>query len=148
GAFGVPLTMLWIVAVMNLVNFMDGINGLVSGSAMIAAAMLALIAPIGHEPFVHFSALLLLASTAGFFVFNFPGGRIFLGDTGSMFLGYMLASLAVIGATKEGGQISFYIVPILISPLLFDAIFTIAARARRGETLWVAHRDHLYQRLV
>jgi UDP-GlcNAc:undecaprenyl-phosphate GlcNAc-1-phosphate transferase len=148
GPFGVPLTMLWIVAVMNFVNFMDGINGLVSGIAMIAAAMLALIAPLGHAAFVHFCALLLLASTAGFFVFNFPGGRIFLGDTGSMFLGYMLATLTVIGASKEGGLISLYVVPILISPLLFDALFTIALRARRGETLWVAHRDHLYQRLI
>jgi UDP-GlcNAc:undecaprenyl-phosphate GlcNAc-1-phosphate transferase len=148
GPFGVPLTMLWIAAVMNFVNFMDGINGLVSGSAMIAAAMLAVLAGRFDAPFVHFSALILLAATAGFFVFNFPGGRIFLGDTGSMFLGYMLATLAVIGARAEGGHLSLYVVPILISPLLFDALLTIAQRARRGETLWAAHRDHLYQRLV
>jgi UDP-N-acetylmuramyl pentapeptide phosphotransferase/UDP-N-acetylglucosamine-1-phosphate transferase len=148
GFFAVPLTMLWIVAVMNLVNFMDGINGLVSGSAMIAAAMLAILAGMVPAPFVHFSALILLAATGGFFVFNFPAGRIFLGDTGSMFLGYMLASLMVIGASAEGGHLSLYVVPILISPLLFDALLTVILRARRGETLWVAHRDHLYQQLV
>lgn len=148
GAAGIPLTVLWIVAVMNLVNFMDGINGLVSGTTMIAAALLALVTVLVDAPFVHFGALVLLAATGGFFVFNFPGGRIFLGDTGSMFLAYMLATLAIIGATAEGGRISLYVVPILISPLLFDAVLTIIVRARRGEKLWVAHRDHLYQQLV
>lgn len=148
GPLSVPVTVLWIVAVMNLVNFMDGINGLVSGTAMIAAAALALLTSVYDAPFVHFSALLLLAATAGFFIFNFPGGRIFLGDTGSMFLAYLLATLTVMGPRVEGAHVSLYVVPILISPLLFDAIFTIAVRARRGEKIWVAHRDHLYQQLV
>jgi UDP-GlcNAc:undecaprenyl-phosphate GlcNAc-1-phosphate transferase len=148
GPFGIPLTVLWIVALMNLINFMDGINGLVSGSALIAGAVLALIAARADAPFVYLSALILVGATAGFFVFNFPGGRIFLGDTGSTFIAYIFATLAVIGSTREGGHLSLYVVPILLSPLLFDAVITLLARARRGARLWEAHREHLYQRLT
>lgn len=148
GVLSVPLTVLWIVGVMNLINFMDGINGLVSGSAIIAALVLALMSAIYGSAYVHVSGLILVAATAGFFVFNFPSGRIFLGDSGSMFIAYVLATLAVMGARYDGGFISPAVVPILISPLLYDAIFTLFARAARGQKLWVAHRDHLYQRLV
>ena len=148
GALGVPLTVLWIVALMNLINFMDGINGLVSGTALIAGGVLALIAACSDAPFVYLSALILVGATAGFFAFNFPGGRIFLGDTGSTFIAYIFATLGVIGATREGGHLSAYVVPILLSPLLFDAVLTLALRARRGARLWQAHREHLYQRLT
>jgi UDP-GlcNAc:undecaprenyl-phosphate GlcNAc-1-phosphate transferase len=148
GGFGVPLTVLFIVALMNLINFMDGINGLVSGCAIIAGVVLAILAQRANAPFVYLSALVLVAATLGFFIFNFPGGRIFLGDTGSTFIAYIFATLAVIGATREGGHLSLYIVPILLSPLLFDAVATLADRIRRGERFWQGHRDHLYQRLT
>lgn len=148
GLFGSFATLLWIVAVMNLVNFMDGINGLVSGTAIIAALVLAVLALLSDAPFVYLAALVLVGSTAGFFVHNFPRGRIFLGDTGSQFLGFVLSSLAVIGASEEGGKMSAWLVPILILPLLFDAVLTLALRARRGEDVTKPHRDHVYQILV
>jgi UDP-N-acetylmuramyl pentapeptide phosphotransferase/UDP-N-acetylglucosamine-1-phosphate transferase len=148
GLFGSFATILWIVSVMNLVNFMDGINGLVSGTAIIAAATLAILALLSDAPFVYLAALVLTGCTAGFFVHNFPWGRIFLGDTGSQFLGFALATLAVIGASEEGGKMSAWLVPILILPLLFDAVLTLALRALRGEDVTRPHRDHIYQLLV
>lgn len=148
GLFGSFLTVLWIVGVMNLVNFMDGINGLVSGTALIAAAALGVLAFLSNAPFVYLASLVLVGATAGFFVHNFPWGRIFLGDTGSQFLGFVLATLAVIGAGEEGGTLSAWLVPILLLPLLFDATLTLARRALRGEDVTKAHRDHIYQILV
>jgi UDP-N-acetylmuramyl pentapeptide phosphotransferase/UDP-N-acetylglucosamine-1-phosphate transferase len=133
---------------MNLVNFMDGINGLVSGTAIIAAAALAILALLSDAPFVYLAALVLVGATGGFFVHNFPWGRIFLGDTGSQFLGFVLSTLAVIGASEEGGKVSAWLVPILILPLLFDAVLTLVLRALRGEDVTKPHRDHVYQILV
>jgi UDP-GlcNAc:undecaprenyl-phosphate GlcNAc-1-phosphate transferase len=148
GLFGSFATVIWIVGTMNLVNFMDGINGLVSGTAIIAAVVLAILALLSDAPFVYLAALVLAAATLGFFVHNFPWGRIFLGDTGSQFLGFVLATLAVIGAGEEGGRMSLWLVPILILPLLFDAVLTLALRALRGEDVTKPHRDHVYQILV
>jgi UDP-GlcNAc:undecaprenyl-phosphate GlcNAc-1-phosphate transferase len=148
GPWGAFITGLWIVAVMNLVNFMDGINGLVSGSAIIAAATLAILAFLSSAPFVYLASLVLIGATVGFFVHNFPWGRVFLGDTGSQFLGYVLSTLAVIGASEEGARLSAWLVPILIFPLLFDAVLTLLMRAVRGEDVTKPHRDHVYQILV
>ena len=148
GLLGSFATVLWIVGVMNLVNFMDGINGLVSGTAIIAAGTLAILALLSDAPFVYLAALVLVGATAGFFVHNFPWGRIFLGDTGSQFLGFALSTLAVIGASEEGGKMSAWLVPILILPLLFDAVLTLVLRALRGEDVTKPHRDHVYQILV
>lgn len=148
GLAGGFATVLWIVAVMNLVNFMDGINGLVSGVALIAAATLAVLALLSDAPFVYLAALVLASAAAGFFVHNFPWGRIFLGDTGSQFLGFVLATLAVIGAGAEGARLSAWLVPILLLPLLFDGVLTLCLRALRGEDVTRPHREHIYQRLV
>ncbi len=148
GAWGAAGTVLWIVAVMNFVNFMDGINGLVSGVSLIAAAALGTLAATCDAPMVYFSCIVLAAAILGFFVFNFPGGRIFLGDTGSQFLGFVLASLAVIGNREEGGHLSLLVVPCLLFPLLFDALLTLFLRWRRGVRLAEAHREHLYQILT
>lgn len=148
GIWGTLGTVLWIVALLNLINFMDGINGLVSGVSILAAVALALLALRAGQEFVGSAALLLAAATAGFFVFNFPAGRIFLGDTGSQLLGFVLATLAVFGTSGPGLPLSPYLVPILLVALLFDAVYTLVRRLARGEMVWVAHRDHLYQRLT
>ncbi len=148
GPLGYAATMLWIVAVMNLVNFMDGINGLVSGVALIGIAALALIAIQNDAPFIYLASIVLFSATLGFFAHNFPWGRIFLGDTGSQFLGFALSTFAVIGSGAGNARLSTYLVPILILPLLFDAVLTLLLRARAGKKLAEAHRDHLYQRLT
>ena len=90
-------------------------------------------------------SLLLAAGIAGFLPFNFPRARIFMGDVGSQFCGFMLAVLAVVASRFEGLQMSFLLVPMLLSGVLFDVGFTLVRRAVAGERVTAPHRGHLYQ---
>ena len=95
--------------------------------------------------FAYFAALLLAAGVVGFLPFNFPRARIFMGDVGSQFCGFVLAVLAVVASRFEGVELSFLIVPMLLSGVLFDVAFTLARRLLAGERITEAHRGHLYQ---
>jgi UDP-GlcNAc:undecaprenyl-phosphate GlcNAc-1-phosphate transferase len=88
---------------------------------------------------------LLAAGLAGFLPFNFPRARIFLGDVGSQFCGFVLAVLAVVASRLDNVELSFLIVPLLLSGALFDVAFTLVRRALAGERLTEPHRGHLYQ---
>jgi UDP-GlcNAc:undecaprenyl-phosphate GlcNAc-1-phosphate transferase len=145
GPFGVALTLLWIVGCTNAVNFMDGLDGLVGGTLLVAAAALALVAALEEGWFVYAAALFLAAGFAGFLPFNLHPARIFMGDVGSQFAGFTFAVLAVAAARFDTVQLSFLIVPLLLLGLLFDAAFTLARRALMGERLTQGHRTHLYQ---
>jgi len=145
GAFGHVLTVLWFIFFMNAFNFMDGINGLAGGGALIASLFLAAIAFFSGAHFVYLAALALIGAVLGFFVFNFPHGRIFMGDTGSQIIGFALAGLAVIGARADLGQLSITVVPALFGCFLFDVAATLGYRLARGQRLSHAHREHLYQ---
>jgi len=145
GPLAVPLTLLWIVFVTNAMNFIDGLNGLCAGMAAIASGFLAAIALIEGGAFVYAASLFLCSGCLGFLPFNFPAARIFLGDVGSQFIGYMLAVLAIAAAGFEATQVSFFIVPLLLALPLFDVAFTLVRRAIAGERLTEAHRGHLYQ---
>ena len=145
GWIGVPATLAWILFVTNAMNFIDGLNGLAAGVTLIAAAFLAGIAAWSGSWFAYFSALLLVAGTAGFLPFNFPRARIFMGDVGSQFCGFVLAMLGVVAARFDGVELSFLLVPLLLFGVLFDVAFTLARRALAGERLTAPHRGHLYQ---
>jgi UDP-GlcNAc:undecaprenyl-phosphate GlcNAc-1-phosphate transferase len=147
GRLGYVLTFLWILGLTNAYNFMDGLDGLAAGVAVIAAGFLCAIAFAQLSVFVYMSAYVLLAGAAGFLVFNFPPARIFMGDVGSAFLGFTFATLAVIGASLDLGHLSFYIVPLLLFHFIFDTAFTFLRRLSRGEKVHLAHRTHLYQLL-
>jgi UDP-GlcNAc:undecaprenyl-phosphate GlcNAc-1-phosphate transferase len=147
GAFGYPVTLLWLVGATNAFNFMDGLDGLAGGTAVLAAIFLCAVAILLGEPGVALLALLLAAATGGFLVFNFPPARIFMGDVGSQFLGFSFAALGVLlGAGDASGTI-ILVVPLLLFHFLFDTVFTAFRRWRRGENLADAHRTHLYQLL-
>lgn len=133
-AFGAAMVLV------NVWNFMDGINGLASGQAALAA--------LGYAALLtgewHWLALALLAGCVGFLPFNFPRARIFLGDVGSGALGYVLAALLAAGLI----QLPEDRAPLLLVPLwvfLVDAGFTLAGRMLRGERWWTPHVGHLYQ---
>jgi len=145
GPLGPVLTLVWIVGCTNAVNFMDGLDGLVGGTLLIVAAALAAIAADQGGWFIYAAALFLAAGFAGFLPFNLHPARVFMGDVGSQFAGFMLAVLAVGAAGFDGQQISFLIVPLLMFGLLFDAGFTLARRAAMRERLAEGHRTHLYQ---
>lgn len=145
GLIGLPLTLFWIVGCTNALNFMDGLDGLVGGSVFFAAVILCLVAGEEGGWFVYAASLLLAAGLAGFLPFNLNPARIFMGDVGSQFLGFMMAVLAVAAAHFDAASVSFLIVPLLLFGLLFDAAFTLVRRALRGERVAAAHRTHLYQ---
>ena len=148
GWFGVGLTLFWILGCTNAVNFMDGSDALVASVMLVAALALALISASEGAWFVYAASLFLAAGFVGFLPFNLPPARIFMGDVGSQFAGFVMAVLAVAAARFDATQISFLIVPLLLLGLLFDAGFTLLRRALAGERVSTPHRTHLYQMAV
>jgi UDP-GlcNAc:undecaprenyl-phosphate GlcNAc-1-phosphate transferase len=138
-------TVLWLLFATNALNFIDGLNGLAAGVALITASFLAGIAAAHDGFFAYFASLLLIAGLAGFLPFNFPRARIFMGDVGSQFCGFILAILAVVASRFDNVELSFLIVPMLLSGVLFDVAFTLVRRTVAGERLTEPHRGHLYQ---
>ena len=145
GWLGVPATAAWILFTTNAMNFVDGLNGLAAGSAALAALALAVIAASMGAWFVYFASLLLAAGLVGFLPFNFPHARIFMGDVGSQFCGFVLAVLGVVAARFEGVELSALLVPLLLFGVLYDVAFTLLRRLLAGDALTQAHRSHLYQ---
>ncbi len=145
GWLGMAATVAWILFATNAMNFIDGLDGLAAGTALVAACFLALIAEEQSGWFVYFASLLLAAGLAGFLPFNFPRARIFMGDVGSQFCGFMLAVLGVAAARFGAIEMSFLLVPMLLSGALFDVAFTLARRALAGQRLTEPHRSHIYQ---
>jgi UDP-GlcNAc:undecaprenyl-phosphate GlcNAc-1-phosphate transferase len=145
GWVGAGLTLVWIIFAPNAMNFIDGMNGLAAGVSLIACAFLAAIAAGQGGWFVYFAALILAAGLAGFLPFNYPRARIFMGDVGSQFCGFTLAMLAVASSRFERVEMSFVLVPFLLSGVLFDVAFTLVRRAVQGEKVHQAHCGHLYQ---
>lgn len=143
---GAPLTFLWIVGLTNAYNFMDGIDGIAGGQALMAGIGWAVLASIGGLPLGLLLALLICSSSIGFLAQNWPPARIFMGDVGSAFLGYLFAILPTFGGRQEASLpfCGF----LLVWPFVFDTCFTFLRRLRRGERVFTAHRSHLYQRLV
>jgi len=147
GGWGYVLTFLWIIGLTNAFNFMDGLDGLAGGVALIAAMFLCAIAITQYSLYVYVTSYALIASVAGFLLFNFPPARIFMGDVGSAFIGFAFATLAVIGANLDLGHLSFYVVPLLLFQFIFDTVLTFVRRLIAGEKVHLAHRTHLYQLL-
>ena len=145
GWIGIPLTAAWILFVTNAVNFIDGLNGLASGSVAIACVILAGIGWSQSDWFVHVASLVLAAGIAGFLPYNFPHARIFMGDVGSQFCGFVLAVIGVLAAGFGAQTLSVLLVPMLLAGVLCDVAFTLARRLLAGDPLMQAHRGHLYQ---
>ena len=133
------------VALTNIWNFMDGINGIAATQAILAAAGIVVLAGGPPAP-VAWLALALLAATAGFLPFNFPVARIFLGDVGSGALGYALAALVALLSRQDFGSTALALLP--LSAFAIDATLTLASRIVRGERWWTPHVQHAYQRLA
>lgn len=142
-AVGLIGTALWVFTVLNVVNFMDGSNGMAMGCVAIGLGALAVIALEGGS--IGGGAIALCGGGAllGFLVWNFPSGRLFAGDSGALFAGALAAFGCLIVIARTG--MSPLIAPILFFPLLADALLTLLYRARRGRSLFVAHAEHIYQ---
>ena len=145
GWAGFAVTLVWLVAMTNIFNFMDGIDGLAGGTAVVAAVFLGAATLPDGPSFVPVLCVAMAASVAGFLVFNFPRAQLFMGDVGSLFVGFALAALAVAAADADPASTSLLVVPLLFFNFIFDTAFTFCRRALRGENITQAHREHLYQ---
>lgn len=148
GWLSIGLTVIWIVFITNAVNFIDGLDGLAAGVSAIMSVSLVFISLRVGEYSIAIFGLALMGSCFGFLPFNFNPAKIFMGDTGSTFLGFMLAVLSIQGVFKSYAIISFA-VPLLILGLpLFDASFAMIRRIMHGQSPMVADRGHLHHRLI
>jgi len=148
GYLSIPITVLWIVGVTNAINLIDGLDGLAAGVSAIAAITMGIVALRMGQVMVAAFAFLLAASVFGFLPYNFNPARIFMGDSGSLFLGFVLSSLAVTGVMKSAAIISLF-TPVAIWGIpIFDTLFAIVRRARNGSPIFMPDKAHLHHRLM
>ena len=146
--FAIPATIFWIVGLTNTVNLIDGLDGLAAGVATIASITILLVALEQSILLVAVLTAALAGAALGFLYYNFNPARIFMGDSGSMFLGYILAGISVIGAVKCAATIAL-IVPILALGLpILDTTFAIVRRYRGGVPIFKPDKGHLHHRLL
>jgi len=143
---GIPLTIFWIVGVTNAINLIDGLDGLAAGVSGIAIATIAVMATLmGFQPVILLSTL-LLGGIIGFLVFNFHPAKIFMGDSGSLFLGFSLATLSMLGF-KQVTIVSFVTPLLIIGVPLSDTFFAIVRRWVNKKPIFAPDKGHLHHRL-
>ncbi len=149
GSSGAALLVVLLLAIAwmtNLYNFMDGSDGLAGGMAVIGFGTYGLAAWLGGNRELELLAWSIAAAAAGFLIFNFPPAKIFMGDVGSIPLGFLAGAFGVAGWQKGLWPLWFPLV--VFAPVIVDASTTLARRMLRGERVWEAHRQHYYQRLI
>lgn len=143
-----PVSVVWIVAITNAVNFIDGLDGLAAGvSAISAGAMLVVALLVGD----FMSAVMLAAivgACVGFIPYNFNPAKIFMGDTGSTFLGFMLSTISIYGLFKMYAIISFAVPFLVLGLPIFDTAFAIVRRVARGQSPMTPDRGHIHHRMM
>jgi UDP-GlcNAc:undecaprenyl-phosphate GlcNAc-1-phosphate transferase len=146
-AISFVVTVLWIVAITNMVNLVDGLDGLAAGVSLIAALSIAYSAYIHGQYTVTLAMISVAGAAAGFLPYNFFPAKTFMGDSGSLFLGFMIGSISVIGPTK-GATVIASIVPLIVLGVpIFDTFFAIFRRKSRGLSILSADKEHLHHQL-
>lgn len=144
----VPLTLFWYVAMMNAINFIDGLDGLLAGFAAIASIFLFLISVVHASPVVALVVIALAGAALGFLPYNFNPAKIFLGDAGSLFIGYVFATVSIIGASKTAIAISIVVPVVVLALPILDTAAAIVRRARAGKRITEADRGHFHHQLI
>jgi UDP-GlcNAc:undecaprenyl-phosphate GlcNAc-1-phosphate transferase len=148
GLFSFPLTILWIISITNAVNLIDGLDGLAAGICAIACTVIAVFALVRGELVLVVMMLALMGSLSGFLFFNFNPARIFIGDCGSMFLGFILGSVSVMCAMKTGTMVSLALPAVCLGLPIFDTAFSILRRYLNRWAITSPDRGHLHHRLL
>ncbi|WP_121611007.1 glycosyltransferase family 4 protein [Mesobacillus foraminis] len=143
GILAVPITIIWIVGVTNAINLIDGLDGLAAGVSSIALISISGMAIVMGDVYVMTIGFILLVSTLGFLFYNFYPAKIFMGDTGALFLGYMIAVLSLLGF-KNVAFISFIIPVIILGVPMTDTIFAIVRRLVKKAPLSAPDKSHLH----
>src|SRR5947207_6806450 len=145
---GIPLTILWIVAIMNMVNFLDGLDELAAGVAAIAGLTFSVIAlSLGKVDAAILSAI-VFGACVGFLRHNFYPARIFMGDSGALLLGYMLGAISVQGLLKTAATVALFFPLLVLAVPIVDTTFVVVRRLKHGESVFEADQAHLHYRFL
>lgn len=148
GWLGGPLTVLWIVAIMNMVNLLDGLDGLAAGVAAIAGATFAVIALSLGKPDAAILSAIVFGACLGFLRHNFYPARIFMGDSGALLLGYVLATVSVQGLLKTAATVALFFPLLVLAVPIVDTTFVVVRRLKHGEKVFVGDQAHLHHRFL
>jgi len=145
---GLATTVLWIVGITNAFNLLDGIDGVAAGAAVFALLAMFVTSVSLGQPLVALLTVALAGAALGFLRYNFAPARIYLGDTGSLFLGYMLATLAIVGATKGPALVALAIPIVAFGLPVLDTGVAVVRRAARGAPIFRGDQEHIHHRLL
>ena len=148
GAFAIPVTVLWIVGVTNAINLIDGLDGLAAGISIISTIPLFVISLVTGEIGVALVTATIAGAGFGFLPHNIHPAKIFMGDTGSTFLGFTLASISIVGLFKSYAVISMAVPFLILGLPIFDTMFAIIRRVLRGQSPMHPDRGHVHHRLI
>ena len=148
GVLSIPVTVIWILAITNSVNFIDGLDGLACGVSTISAATMLVIALLVSERDVALMMAALVGACMGFLPYNFNPAKIFMGDTGSTFLGFIMATMSVEGMFKQYTIISFVVPFLMLGLPIFDVCFAVVRRVSHGQSPMKPDRGHVHHRLI
>nr|WP_325185036.1 MraY family glycosyltransferase [uncultured Oscillibacter sp.] len=148
GWLSIPFTVLWIVAITNAVNLIDGLDGLADGVSAISATTVLVIALMGSELQVAIVMAALVGACVGFMPYNLNPAKMFMGDTGATFLGYILATMSIQGLFKFYAVISFAVPFLILGLPIFDTAFAFIRRIAHGQSPMHADRGHIHHRLI
>ena len=144
----IPITVLWIVGITNAVNLIDGLDGLANGVSAISAATVLVIALICSETQVAIVMAALVGACVGFLPYNLNPAKMFMGDTGATFLGFILATMSIQGLFKFYAVISFAVPFLILGLPIFDTAFAMIRRVAHGQSPMHADRGHIHHRLI
>lgn len=148
GVWAIPFTLIWIVGITNAVNLIDGLDGLAAGISGIAAVTLFIVAIGTGQLSAAFISIMVAGMSFGFLPYNFYPASIFLGDSGSLFLGFMLATLSVVGVLKSTLVIAFIIPVFILGIPIYDTTTVIISRVRARKQIFMADKRHFHHRLL
>ncbi|TFD95750.1 glycosyltransferase family 4 protein [Jeotgalibacillus sp. R-1-5s-1] len=148
GFWQYPITLFWIVAITNAINLIDGLDGLSAGISGIGIATIAVMAGMSGKVLIFTLSIILLGSILGFLFYNFHPAKIFMGDTGALFLGYAIAVLSLLGLYKSVTLFSFLIPIIILGVPIFDTTFAIIRRIANKQPISAPDKSHLHHRLL
>jgi len=148
GFLSVLITIIWVVGITNAINLIDGLDGLATGVTTIALVSIFIMAMIDVQVMVAYLSIVLIGANLGFLYHNFHPAKIYMGDTGSNFLGYMIAVVSMLGLFKNIALFSFIIPVIVLAVPIFDTLFAIVRRAYNKENIMAADNKHIHYQLI
>ena len=148
GGLSIPVTVLWIVGLTNAVNFIDGLDGLANGVSAISATTVLVIALMGNQTQVALVMAAVVGACVGFMPYNQNPAKMFMGDTGATFLGYILATMSIQGLFKFYAVVSFAVPFLILGLPIFDTAFAFIRRIAHGQSPMKADRSHIHHRLI